>query len=379
MKISPPHINRVSETAPQWLNRHDMVNHALARALPFLACVHATFSLMVLLRFRLMGYDDATILTARELIPVIDMLMYVVLAGVVMLVVLSHRKMICSPHFRIRCQVVLLLLSAAWSFSAFVFTAFWHLPFAFPLSVTLLLSTVVALYFHLSLLLCFVLPLWFMSFSASLYINQGINARILLIWGGCTLIFIYSRWLLVRWFNEAWQRYNENQLLVSRLDTMAHQDALTQTANRRALEDHLQHAVAQQIPFSIIILDVDYFKRYNDNYGHQAGDKCLANVADALKSAVRTPEDLVARYGGEEFVIVLPHASQQDTERVAQRIQQCLAEKALPHEKSEVSGWVTVSMGLANSENGKNANEIIATADAALYRAKQSGRNRWAY
>lgn len=376
--MTTPHPHGQHQHPPA-VSKHDRINHALARALPFLACVHAIFSLMVLLRSSLMAYNDNDILTNRELIPIIDQLMWVILAGAVVLLLLSRRYMLHAQHFRLCCQVVLLLLSAVWSFSIFVFIALWRLPFAFPVSVTLLLSNVIALYFQLSFLLCFVVPLWLVSFSASLYLNHGVNARIALIWGGCTLIFIYSRWLLVRWFNEAWLRYDENLLLISRLDTLAHQDGLTQTANRRALEDHLQHAVAQQIPFSIIILDVDYFKRYNDNYGHQAGDKCLANVADALKSAVRTSEDLVARYGGEEFVIMLPHASQQDTERVAQRIQQCLAEKALPHEKSEVSGWVTVSMGLANSENGKSAHEIIATADAALYRAKQSGRNRWAY
>jgi diguanylate cyclase (GGDEF)-like protein len=192
-----------------------------------------------------------------------------------------------------------------------------------------------------------------------------------------TLILIYGRYMLQGWFNEAWLRFQENQLLISRLDTLAHQDVLTGTANRRALEDHLHHAVSRQASVELIMLDVDYFKRYNDHYGHQAGDICLAEVAAVLKTAVRTPEDLVARYGGEEFVVMLFGATPAGAEQIAERIQANLQQAHLRHERSDVSDTVTVSMGIASSDGSKGAAQILAEADAALYRAKEQGRNRW--
>ncbi len=166
-------------------------------------------------------------------------------------------------------------------------------------------------------------------------------------------------------------------MLIARLDVMAHQDALTGTANRRSMESFLGDALRQTEPFALIMLDVDYFKNYNDNYGHRAGDACLAKVACVVKRSIRTPADLVARYGGEEFVVVLPSSSLNEAALVAKRIQTNLRETALPHVASAVSETVTVSMGITLSTAGDTVTGIIARADEALYRAKQQGRNRW--
>ncbi len=241
-----------------------------------------------------------------------------------------------------------------------------------------MLTALAALYYHLPALLLFLTPLWLTALLASMQLNQGISVRFLLVWLILTTILIYGRYILQRWFDEAWRRYQENRMLIARLDVMAYQDALTGTANRRSRENYLDDAIRQALPFALIMLDVDYFKRYNDHYGHQAGDDCLAKVADVLKSSVRTPADLVARYGGEEFVVLLPTASLDEGALVAERIQASLHAMALPHLASEVSRTVTVSMGIALSGSSDSAAGIIARADAALYRAKQQGRNRWA-
>ena len=143
------------------------------------------------------------------------------------------------------------------------------------------------------------------------------------------------------------------------------------------MEVVLENAVEQKKPFSLIMLDIDYFKRYNDTYGHQAGDDCLTRVARVLKQSVRTPEDVVSRYGGEEFMVILFNCPENIAEKVALRIQDGLRAEAIPHGASTVSDHVTVSMGIAGMAGGLAGTEIIARADAALYRAKEAGRDRW--
>jgi diguanylate cyclase (GGDEF)-like protein len=142
------------------------------------------------------------------------------------------------------------------------------------------------------------------------------------------------------------------------------------------MEVVLENAVEQKKTFSVIMLDIDYFKRYNDTYGHQAGDDCLTRVARVLKQSVRTPDDVVSRYGGEEFVVILFNCPENIAEKVALRIQDGLRAESIPHSASTVSDHVTVSMGIASMAEGLAGTEIIARADAALYRAKEAGRDR---
>ncbi|MFB3009021.1 diguanylate cyclase, partial [Klebsiella pneumoniae] len=119
--------------------------------------------------------------------------------------------------------------------------------------------------------------------------------------------------------------------------------------------------------------------RYNDRYGHQAGDECLSSVAQVLKMAVRAEGDLVARYGGEEFVVVLPGVSLAHATAIAERIQQKIREAGLPHAASAVASEVTVSIGIVASDGTVPIETLIARADSALYQAKNKGRNQWSY
>ncbi|MNH15394.1 Phytochrome-like protein cph2 [compost metagenome] len=125
----------------------------------------------------------------------------------------------------------------------------------------------------------------------------------------------------------------------------------------------------------MILLDVDFFKRYNDHYGHQAGDECLILVAECLEESVREPGDLVARYGGEEFVVLLQEADLAAGERVAQRIRATLAARALPHAGSDVSPHLTLSQGIAQWRPGECLVMLLERVDGALYQAKEEGRN----
>ncbi|WP_028102460.1 diguanylate cyclase domain-containing protein [Pseudoduganella violaceinigra] len=161
-------------------------------------------------------------------------------------------------------------------------------------------------------------------------------------------------------------------------------DALTGVANRRSFNDTLDNewrrCARAQAMLSVIMIDIDHFKRYNDAYGHQAGDICLRQVANAMvPCAGRTP-DLLARYGGEEFVILLPQVGQQGAETVAQRILASVRELAIPHRMSSASDTVTVSLGVATvmpADGHCDADALVRSADHALYQAKESGRNRF--
>lgn len=167
------------------------------------------------------------------------------------------------------------------------------------------------------------------------------------------------------------------------LSAMALKDGLTQMANRRAFDQafSLEFARAQRerSPLSLLMLDVDHFKKFNDNYGHPAGDTCLKRVARAIEDQVNRQTDLSARYGGEEFVVLLPSTDSDGASGVAERIRQAVADLGLPHALSE-AGIVTVSVGVATVNPGTATGcapaDLLSTADAALYRSKNSGRNQ---
>jgi two-component system chemotaxis family response regulator WspR len=168
------------------------------------------------------------------------------------------------------------------------------------------------------------------------------------------------------------------------LARLSMQDALTGLANRRrfdqALDSEFRRAERERTSLSLLLGDVDFFKKYNDTYGHQCGDDCLRRVAAALAAAVRRPADLAARYGGEEFAIILPGTPVEGARIVAEAARAGVAGLQMPHASSTVSGFVTMSLGIATSEPDAPLEpaKLIERADAALYVAKRDGRNRWA-
>ncbi|ODG97900.1 hypothetical protein A4S05_11485 [Nostoc sp. KVJ20] len=176
--------------------------------------------------------------------------------------------------------------------------------------------------------------------------------------------------------------YQQVQAANEELHRLATLDGLTQIANRRRFDEYLegewQRLKREQLALSLILFDVDFFKLYNDTYGHLAGDDCLRQLASALKNIVKRPADLVARYGGEEFAVILPNTEIQGAIYLAETIRQAVRDLAIPHAQSRVCDRITVSLGVVSIVPNCEISppDLINAADKALYVAKQQGRDQ---
>jgi diguanylate cyclase (GGDEF)-like protein len=169
---------------------------------------------------------------------------------------------------------------------------------------------------------------------------------------------------------------------IETLHRISTQDGLTGVANRRHFDETLaiewRRAARSRAPLSLLMLDIDYFKPFNDTAGHQAGDECLRHVAQVLRESVQRAGDMVARYGGEEFAVLLPETGADQALQIATRLRERVEAVALPHPSSPL-GYVTVSIGVTSivpPRDGSGSGDFVRVADAALYDAKRQGRNR---
>ena len=167
------------------------------------------------------------------------------------------------------------------------------------------------------------------------------------------------------------------------LQKLSSLDGLTGIANRRRLDEFLQNeclrSARDNTILSFILIDIDFFKPYNDNYGHLAGDGCLRKVATALSDIINRPADLVARYGGEEFGVILPNTDTKGASKLAEKLRKKIIALAIPHEHSEAGKNITISMGIASKVacDATSPLDLINMADGALYEAKDSGRDQF--
>jgi len=174
----------------------------------------------------------------------------------------------------------------------------------------------------------------------------------------------------------------ENARHYQELKNLSNTDGLTRIPNRRRFDEQLdaewRRMTRDEKPVAVIMLDVDFFKRYNDRYGHQAGDDCLRSVASVIQQTCRRPGDLAARYGGEEFVVILSGTDANGAAQRAEMIRGAVENLHIPHEDSDVGPYVTVSLGVASKVPALCSlpNHLVSSADRALYHAKMSGRNR---
>ncbi|MBC3421542.1 MULTISPECIES: PleD family two-component system response regulator [unclassified Pseudomonas] len=179
-------------------------------------------------------------------------------------------------------------------------------------------------------------------------------------------------------------RVSQQQLLDTNLmlQRLMNSDGLTGLSNRRHFDEYLElewrRAMREQQQLSLLMIDVDYFKAYNDGFGHLAGDEALRQVAEAIRGSCSRPSDLPARYGGEEFALVLPNTSPGGARLIAEKLRQTVLALNIPHNAPQSDARLTVSIGLATQTPvvGSHCRQLISAADKGLYLAKNSGRNQ---
>ncbi len=187
---------------------------------------------------------------------------------------------------------------------------------------------------------------------------------------------------LKREIDERKDRERELAIANKELKRLSSLDGLTGIANRRYFDEHIEaewrRAMRDSKPLSIMIIDIDFFKPYNDHYGHQGGDSCLKQVACAINDYARRGGDFAARYGGEEFVVTLAGTDRDKAASMAEKLREAVESLRIPHEKSKASSVVTVSIGVStvNPNTEMLPSTLIELADKGLYRAKEKGRNQ---
>ena len=164
-----------------------------------------------------------------------------------------------------------------------------------------------------------------------------------------------------------------------KLQDLSSKDGLTGVPNRRYFDESLdrewRRTMRNKSTMSLIFIDIDFFKPFNDNYGHQAGDECLQRVANVLNHTILRPGDIIARYGGEEFTAILPETLSEGASVVAEKLRQAVESMNIQHEYSEAASFVTISLGIADSDGVADRAALLKKADQCLYEAIESGRN----
>jgi diguanylate cyclase (GGDEF)-like protein len=238
-----------------------------------------------------------------------------------------------------------------------------------------------------------VLAMWgggYLGVTAVLLAGQSVNWLLThqTLTAGCGVATIVA-WLMERHSRQVFLQQSLISLEKARSDDMAErmkemsrEDALTGLANRRHFDEvlHLewQRCMRDGASLSLMFIDVDFFKPYNDEYGHQAGDDCLQHLGGILADHARRPGDLAARYGGEEFVVLYPQTGPRSLEQMADKLLRAVADERMPHGHSSVADHITVSIGTACivPEQSYSPEQLVAAADHAVYEAKNKGRNR---
>lgn len=329
----------------------------------------------------------ATTLTGWELITKLD---YLTLYGGVPLFVMLAASLFSKEHIRPLGQFFIAISLALVAVTTFTPARVFTVPL-YPYLVILAAASLFVLWIAMSALragrggaaifLAGTLALFLTVVNDSLYHLAIIRTEY--VFGAGLLVFMLSYAVLIALRNaEAYQRIEHLLREKNHLQSLTNLDPLTGVSNRRhfdsVLATEFRRARREGDPISLVMVDIDAFKPYNDEYGHQLGDETLRKVVKTIEEHAQRPSDLVARYGGEEFAVVLPSTNEGAARVVAERMRAAIESNAIPHEFSPAGDRVTASFGVAGMVPNRHSSleDLVRRADGALYRAKERGRNR---
>lgn len=274
-----------------------------------------------------------------------------------------------------------LILGLLWAGMFYLMVKHYNTPaLSLSLLIIILLPATISFYISGRLLLLFSVPIAVSMFLSELAAFEKFHFLQI---SGSIIIFlvvITARYILLEWYLRSQKNEYAKNLLIKKLTRLAHRDALTGLFNKGSLAPHFADntrllALSGEKLF-MIIMDIDFFKQYNDLYGHVAGDACLVNAAQCITRSLRQSSDTAFRFGGEEFVILTRCHQLEDAVHIAERIRKSISMAKIPHKGSQISAYLTASFGVAPWRERDSLETFAEKADKELYKAKQAGRNR---
>ncbi|WP_433636210.1 GGDEF domain-containing protein [Kluyvera georgiana] len=274
-----------------------------------------------------------------------------------------------------------LILGLLWAGMFYLMVKHYNTPaLSLSLLIIILLPATISFYISGRLLLLFSVPIAVSMFLSELAAFEKFHFLQI---SGSIIIFMVvmtARYILLEWYLRTQKSEYAKNLLIKKLTRLAHRDALTGLFNKGSLAIHFadneKRLSLSDEKLFMIIMDIDFFKQYNDLYGHIAGDACLINTAKCITQSLRQSSDTAFRFGGEEFVILTRCHQLDDAVNIAERIRNTISAAKFPHKGSPISAYLTASFGVAQWTTRDSLETLTEKADKELYKAKQAGRNR---
>lgn len=274
-----------------------------------------------------------------------------------------------------------LILGLLWSGLFYLLVKHNNTPaISLSLLIIILLPATISFYISGRLLLLFSIPIVVSMMLCEFLIFEKFNT--LQIFGSIIIfiVVITARYILLEWYTRTQRSEYTKNLLIKKLTRLAHRDSLTGLLNKGSLLSYFEEKI-QSLPFTdeklfMIIMDIDFFKQYNDLYGHVAGDECLVKTAKCITQSLRKSTDTAFRFGGEEFVILSTCNHLTEAVMIAERIRSNIHDAQIPHKGSQLSALLSASFGVAQWVENSTFDALAEKADKELYKAKKAGRNQ---
>lgn len=297
------------------------------------------------------------------------------------LVGLALKRCLAREHLARLLPIYVLILGLLWAVLFHLMVKHYNTPsISLSLLVVILLPATISFYISGRLLLLFCIPITLSMFLSELTTFQKFNVIQI---SGSIIIFavvITARYILLEWYTRTKKSEYAKNVLIQKLTRLAHRDALTGMLNKGSILPHFTEnqklLAASNEKLFIIMMDIDFFKQYNDIYGHMAGDKCLLDAAQCISDSLRQSTDTAFRFGGEEFLVLTRCQTSGEAVAIAERIRKNIHTAKIPHKGSPISTWLTASFGVAQWQAPSTFEDLAEKADKELYKAKQAGRNR---